>query len=148
MSIWSTTDLLCIQNIAFFERYSGCRDCGASISMHEFFQEEIFALLRDQCKFIESVGSATVSHKQADKFISPSHLTPGFGGLPANTSWLDYSKLVIEVGVSQNWGAKSGLDQKARKWFDSLNTHGLQYILCVRIAKARDVQTAAAHTAL
>jgi hypothetical protein len=57
--------------------------------IHEFFSSEIFALQRDQCRFLQSVCS------QADQFIAPSYTTPGFGGLPMNTLWFNYSTFII-----------------------------------------------------
>jgi hypothetical protein len=98
--------------------------------LHETFVVEIFAQLRDQSTFVSSGGSATVSFNQADQFITPRIYTPGFSGIPANTSWTNYSTLLVEVGLSQGYGGNAGLDRKSRMWFDSLHMHGLQYILC------------------
>ncbi len=51
------------------------------------------------------------------------------------------STFVIEVGLSQKWEGKGGLDDKARKWFDIRNSLGLQYILCLKIDTARKAIT-------
>jgi hypothetical protein len=52
----------------------------------------------------------------------------------------DLSTLVIEVGLSQKWAGRGGLDDKAKKWFQDRNSLGLQYILCVKIDLVRQTQ--------
>ena len=47
----------------------------------------------------------------------------------------NFCTLVIEIGVSQDWGDKTGLDAKAKRWFKALHMHGLEYILCIKICK-------------
>jgi hypothetical protein len=78
-----------------------------SASIHELFANEIFAQLRDQSKFIKSIGSARIAHMVADKRIRPSDITPGFGGLD-KVSWADYGTVIIEVGLSQSWDSCTG----------------------------------------
>jgi hypothetical protein len=46
--------------------------------------------------------------------------------------------MVIEVGISQKWEKRGGLDEKARKWFRVLRMRGLQYILCVKVDKKKN----------
>jgi hypothetical protein len=58
-----------------------------------------------------------------------------------NTLWFNYSTFNVEVGVSQDWKSPFGLDRKAQKWFNSLHMYGLQYILCIRIAKTKSGHT-------
>jgi hypothetical protein len=57
-------------------------------------------------------------------------LTPG---IPQNSTWENYATVIVEIGVSQKWGKRGGLDEKAKKWFNALRLHGLQYILCVKV---------------
>jgi hypothetical protein len=103
--------------------------------IHEFFSNQILLQLRDKCKCVSGLGSSTLGHNQPDQLIRLSDDTPGFSGLPANTTWLNYSTLIIEVGMSQRWTGISGLDAKAKIWFDKFYNHGLEYILCVKVRR-------------
>ena len=99
---------------------------------HDYFARNIFAQLRDQSQYVESVGSGRTNHMEADKRIVPHPDTPGLQ-LPARIDWNKIFTLVVEIGLSQEWAGETGLDEKARKWFKVRRAHGLQFILCVKI---------------
>eukprot|EP00475_Leptophrys_vorax_P014562 TRINITY_DN20871_c0_g1_i1.p1 TRINITY_DN20871_c0_g1~~TRINITY_DN20871_c0_g1_i1.p1 ORF type:complete len:235 (-),score=39.24 TRINITY_DN20871_c0_g1_i1:162-866(-) len=99
---------------------------------HDYLARHILLQLRDQCKCIDSVGSGRRNHMEADERIRPSPRTPNLQ-LPQGVPMGSLSTLVIEVGLSQKWTGRGGLDDKARRWFQSRNALGLQYILCVKI---------------
>jgi hypothetical protein len=99
---------------------------------HEFLARNILLQMRDECKYIESVGSGRRNHIEADERICPSALTPNLQ-LSQGVEMQFLSTVVIEVGLSQKWTGKGGLDDKARRWFLNRNALGLQYILCVKI---------------
>jgi hypothetical protein len=97
--------------------------------IHEYVARHIFKQLVKQSDFIDSVGSGRRNHMEADERIRPSPRTPNL----QLAQGVSLSTLVIEVGLSQKWKGRGGLDEKARKWFQSRNSIGLQYILCVKI---------------
>jgi hypothetical protein len=99
---------------------------------HDYMARDIFAQLARQCQYVASVGSGRRNHMEADERIRPNSHTPNLQ-LPRGVSMADLSTLVIEVGLSQKWTGKGGLDDKAKKWFQNRNSLGLQYILCVKI---------------
>ena len=106
---------------------------------HEYMAQNIFARLRDQCQYVDSLGSGRTNHKEAEESIRPDPDTPNVQ-LPQGVSMADLSTLVIEVGLSQKWTGIGGLDDKAKKWFQDRNSLGLQYILCVKIDLVRQTQ--------
>jgi hypothetical protein len=99
---------------------------------HDYMARNILLQLRDQCRYVDSVGSGRRNHMEADERIRPDPDTPNVQ-LPQGVSMVDLSTLVVEVGLSQKWTGKGGLDDKAKKWFQNRNSLGLQYILCVKI---------------
>ena len=99
---------------------------------HDYMARDMFAQLRDQCRDVDSVGSGRRNHMEADERICPDPDTSNLQ-LPQGVSMAALSTLVIEVGLSQKWTGKGGLDDKAKKWFQKRNSLGLQYILCVKI---------------
>ena len=98
---------------------------------HEYMARDIFAQLTRQCQYVASVGSGRRNHMEADERIRPGPRTPNVQ-LPQGVSMAALSTLVIEVGLSQKWTGRGGLDDKAKKWFQNRNFLGLQYILCVK----------------
>jgi hypothetical protein len=106
---------------------------------HEYMASHIFGQLRDQCKYIDSVGSGRRNYMEADQRICPSPRTPNFQ-LAQGITLASLSTLVIEVGIFQKWTRRGGLDDKARRWFMSRNAFGLEYILCVKIDIDKDTR--------
>lgn len=99
---------------------------------HDYMTRHILMQLRDECKYIDSVGSGRRNHMEADERIRPSPRTPNFQ-LSQGVPIASLSTLVIEVGLSQKWTGRGGLDDKAKRWFQRRNALGLEYILCVKI---------------
>jgi len=99
---------------------------------HDYMARDILLQLARQCRYVASVGSGRRNHMEADERICPNSHTPNLQ-LPRGVSMAALSTLVIEVGLSQKWTGKGGLDDKAKKWFQDRNSLGLHYILCVKI---------------
>jgi hypothetical protein len=108
---------------------------------HDYMARLIFKQLVTQCEEIDSVGSGRRNYIEADERICPSPRTPNLQ-LAQGVTMTSISTFVIEVGLSQKWEGKGGLDEKARKWFDIRNSLGLQYILCLKIDNDNTAQKA------